>query len=80
MVCKRLLHEFSQRLFEARLCPRMVNFGIFARKRSDQARQEAKLFFQNSAEKRELLKYTMENTDSVWRRRLRDAGQNDELL
>jgi alkanesulfonate monooxygenase len=56
-----------------------VNFGIFAREGRDQARQEAKLFFQDSAEKRELLKYTMENTDSVWKRRLRDAGQNDEL-
>ena len=57
----------------------MVNFGIFARERSDQARREAKLFFQDSAEKRELLKYTMENTDSVWKRRLKEAGQNDEL-
>ena len=56
-----------------------VNFGIFAREGRDQARQEAKLFFQDSAEKRELLKYTMENTDSVWKRRLKDAGQNDEL-
>jgi alkanesulfonate monooxygenase len=56
-----------------------VNFGIFARERSDQARREAKLFFLDSAEKRELLKYTMENTDSVWKRRLRDAGQNDQI-
>jgi alkanesulfonate monooxygenase len=56
-----------------------VNFGIFAREGRDQARREAKLFFQDSAEKRELLKYTMENTDSVWKRRLNDAGQNDEL-
>ena len=37
------------------------------------------LFFQDSAEKRELLKYTMENTDSVWKRRLNDAGKNGEL-
>jgi alkanesulfonate monooxygenase len=56
-----------------------VNFGIFAREERDEARREAKLFFQDSAEKRELLKYTMENTDSVWKRRLNDAGQNDEL-
>jgi alkanesulfonate monooxygenase len=56
-----------------------VNFGIFAREGSDQARREAKLFFQDSAEKRELLKYTIENTDSVWKRRLKEAGQNDEL-
>jgi alkanesulfonate monooxygenase len=56
-----------------------MNFGIFAREGPDQARQEAKLFFQDSAEKRELLKYTMENTDSVWKRRLNDAGQKDEL-
>jgi alkanesulfonate monooxygenase len=56
-----------------------VNFGIFAREGRDQARREAMLFFQDSAEKRELLKYTMENTDSVWKRRLNDAGQKDEL-
>jgi alkanesulfonate monooxygenase len=56
-----------------------VNFGIFAREGRDQARREAKLFFQDSAEKRELLKYTMQNTDSVWKRRLNDAGQKDEL-
>jgi alkanesulfonate monooxygenase len=57
-----------------------VNFGIFAREERNEARREAKLFFQDSAEKRELLKYTMENTDSVWKRRLNDAGQeNDEL-
>jgi len=58
---------------------RGVNFGIFAREGRDQARRGAKLFFQDSAEKRELLRYTMENTDSVWKRRLNDAGQNDEL-
>jgi alkanesulfonate monooxygenase len=56
-----------------------VNFGVFAREEGNQARREARLFFQDSAEKRELLKYTMENTDSVWKRRLNDAGQKDEL-
>ena len=56
-----------------------VNFGIFARQERGQARQEAKLLFQDSAEKRELLKYTLENTDSVWKRRFHDAGQNGEL-
>jgi alkanesulfonate monooxygenase len=56
-----------------------VNFGIFARENRDEARRAAKLFFQDSAEKRELLKYTMENTDSVWKQRLYDAGKNDEL-
>jgi alkanesulfonate monooxygenase len=56
-----------------------VNFGIFARKERDQARRAAKLLFQDSAEKRELLKYTMENTDSVWKRRLNEAGQNGEM-
>lgn len=58
---------------------RGVNFGIFAREGRDQARREAMLFFQDSAEKRELLRYTMENTDSIWKRRLNDAGRNDEL-
>jgi alkanesulfonate monooxygenase len=56
-----------------------MNFGIFARAERDQARQAAKLFFQDSVEKRELLKYTMDNTDSVWKRRLNEAGQNGEL-
>jgi alkanesulfonate monooxygenase len=56
-----------------------MNFGIFAREKHDQARRAAKLFFQDSAEKRELLKYTMENTDSVWKRRLNEAGQDGEL-
>jgi alkanesulfonate monooxygenase len=56
-----------------------VNFGIFAREERDQARRAAKLLFQDSAEKRELLKYSMENTDSVWKRRLNEAGQNGEL-
>jgi alkanesulfonate monooxygenase len=56
-----------------------VNFGIFARQERGQARREAKLLFQDRAEKRELLKYTLENTDSVWKRRLNEAGQKDEL-
>jgi alkanesulfonate monooxygenase len=56
-----------------------VNFGIFARKERDQARKAAKLRFPNMIENRELLKYTMENTDSVWKRRLSEAGQNGEL-
>jgi alkanesulfonate monooxygenase len=56
-----------------------VNFGIFARQERGQARREAILLFQDSAEKRELLKYTLENTDSVWKRRLNEAGQKGEL-
>jgi alkanesulfonate monooxygenase len=56
-----------------------VNFGIFARPKRDQARREAKLFFRDSMENRELLKYTMENTDSVWKWRLNEAGQTGEL-
>jgi len=56
-----------------------LNFGIFAREGRDQARQEAKRLFPDSAEKRELLNYTMENTDSVWKRRLHEAGQDGEL-
>jgi alkanesulfonate monooxygenase len=56
-----------------------VNFGIFARQNHDQARREAKLLFQDSVENRELLKYTMENTESVWKRRLNEAGQTGEL-
>jgi alkanesulfonate monooxygenase len=56
-----------------------LNFGIFARGKRDQARRAAKLRFRDSAENRELLKLTMENTDSVWKRRLNEAGQNGEL-
>lgn len=56
-----------------------LNFGIFARERPDQARRAAKLRFRDSDEARELLKLTMENTDSVWKRRLNEAGQNGEL-
>jgi alkanesulfonate monooxygenase len=56
-----------------------VNLGIFARQTRDQARREAKLFFHDSAEKRLLLDYSMENTDSVWKRRLKDAGQTSEI-
>jgi alkanesulfonate monooxygenase len=56
-----------------------VNFGIFARAERDQAREAAKLRFRDSPENRELLKLTMENTDSVWKKRLNDAGRNSEL-
>ena len=56
-----------------------VNFGIFAREKRDEARREAKLLFRDSAENRELLKYTMDNTDSVWKRRLNEAGQSGDL-
>src|SRR6266568_6719905 len=56
-----------------------VNFGIFARAKRDQAREAAKLRFRDTPESRELLKLTMGNTDSVWKKRLNDAGQNSEL-
>lgn len=56
-----------------------VNFGIFAREERDQARQAAKLRFRDNLENRELLKYTLENTDSVWKRRLSEAGQDGAL-
>lgn len=58
---------------------RGVNVGIFARKDRDQARADAKLRFRDSPENRELLKLTMENTDSVWKKRLNDAGRSSEL-
>jgi alkanesulfonate monooxygenase len=57
-----------------------LNFGIFARPERDEARRAAKLRFQDSTENRELLKLTMENTDSVWKRRLNDAGQTGDLF
>jgi alkanesulfonate monooxygenase len=56
-----------------------LNFGIFAREKRDQARRAATLRFRDSDENRELLKLTMENTDSVWKRRLHDAARNGDL-
>jgi alkanesulfonate monooxygenase len=56
-----------------------VNFGIFAREKPAQAREAAKLRFQDSPERRELLQLTMQNTDSVWKRRLKEAGHDSEL-
>jgi alkanesulfonate monooxygenase len=56
-----------------------INLGIFARETRDQARREATLLFRDNAEKRALLQYSLENTDSVWKRRLNDAGQTDEI-
>jgi alkanesulfonate monooxygenase len=56
-----------------------LNFGIFAREERDQARRAAKLRFRDSTDNREMLKLTMENTDSVWKRRLSKAGQTSEL-
>jgi alkanesulfonate monooxygenase len=56
-----------------------LNFGILAREKRDQARRAAEMLFQDSAEKRELLKYAMENTDSVWKRRLQEAAQSSDL-
>jgi alkanesulfonate monooxygenase len=56
-----------------------MNFGIFAREGRNEARQAAHLRFRDNADDRELLTLTMENTDSVWKRRLYDAGQSAEL-
>ncbi|MGA7805279.1 LLM class flavin-dependent oxidoreductase, partial [Bradyrhizobium sp.] len=56
-----------------------LNFGIFARAERDQARHAAEMRFQDCAEKRELLQYSMENTDSVWKRQLNEAGHDGKL-
>ena len=55
-----------------------LNFGIFAREGREAARRAATERFCDSAEGRELLTLTMENTDSVWKRRLYD-GQAAEM-
>ncbi|PDT87328.1 LLM class flavin-dependent oxidoreductase [Bradyrhizobium sp. Y36] len=55
-----------------------LNFGIFARQGRDAARRAARERFSDSAEGRELLTLTMENTDSVWKRRLFE-GQTAEM-
>jgi alkanesulfonate monooxygenase len=56
-----------------------LNFGIFAREERDEARRSAKLRFQDSDENRELFNLTMENTDSVWKRRLDETGQGSDI-
>ncbi|WP_454620846.1 LLM class flavin-dependent oxidoreductase [Bradyrhizobium cenepequi] len=56
-----------------------LNFGIFAREGREEARQAAKLRFQDSDDNRELFKLTMENTDSVWKRRLGDDEQDGAI-
>jgi len=58
---------------------RGLNFGIFAREEREHARQEAMRLFPDSAESRELLNYTMANTESVWKRRLYEAGQDGDI-
>jgi alkanesulfonate monooxygenase len=74
-----LLMQMLPPNLEEGIVARGMNFGIFARPGRDQARREAREFFQDSAEKREWLKYSMENTESVWKRQLNDAGQTSEL-
>ena len=56
-----------------------LNFGIFAREEPDEAKRAAKLRFQDSDENRELFNLTMANTDSVWKNRLGEAGQDSEI-
>ena len=55
-----------------------MNFGIFARESRDEARQAAKARFRDNPDDRELLALTVENSDSVWKRRLYE-GQSGEL-
>jgi alkanesulfonate monooxygenase len=56
-----------------------VNLGIFTREERANARKAAKLRFPDTLENRELLKLTMENTDSIWKKRLNEAGQDGQL-
>jgi alkanesulfonate monooxygenase len=55
-----------------------MNFGIFAREGREEARQAAKLRFRDNPDDRELLALTVENSDSVWKRRLYE-GQSGDL-
>lgn len=55
-----------------------LNFGIFARNERGAARRAAMERFCDSPDGRELLTLTMENTDSVWKRRLYE-GQTAEM-
>jgi alkanesulfonate monooxygenase len=74
-----LLMQMLPPNLEEGIVARGLNFGIFARQGRDEARREARLFFQDSIERRQLLKYSMDNTDSVWKRQLNEAGQKSEL-
>src|SRR4051794_39148760 len=53
-------------------------FCIFARESGDEARHAAQARFRDNPDDRELLALTVENSDSVWKRRLYE-GQNGEL-
>jgi len=55
-----------------------MNFGIFARESGDEARHAAQARFRDNPDNRELLALTVENSDSVWKRRLYE-GQSGEL-
>ena len=55
-----------------------MNFGIFARESREEARQAAKARFRDTPDDRELLALTVENSDSVWKRRLYE-GQTGAL-
>jgi alkanesulfonate monooxygenase len=74
-----LLMQMLPPNLEEGIVARGLNFGIFARQDHDEARREARLFFQDSFERRQLLEYSMDNTDSVWKRKLNEAGQKSEL-
>jgi alkanesulfonate monooxygenase len=56
-----------------------INLGIFARADRRQAIRDAGHRFQDSAEARQLLAFSMDNTDSTWKRRLADSGGKGEL-
>jgi alkanesulfonate monooxygenase len=56
-----------------------VNLGIFARPNRDEALRAAPFVFPDSIENREVLRFSMKNSDAVWKRRLGEAGQGEEL-
>jgi alkanesulfonate monooxygenase len=56
-----------------------VNLGIFARADRQQAIRDAERRFQDSAEARQLLAFSMDNTDSSWKRQLAASGGNGEI-
>jgi alkanesulfonate monooxygenase len=56
-----------------------INLGIFARETREQAIREAKLRFRDNEEDRLLLQFSLENTDSVWKRRMDEISRNGEL-
>ncbi|HEX2094418.1 MAG TPA: LLM class flavin-dependent oxidoreductase [Longimicrobiaceae bacterium] len=57
-----------------------VHFGIVTRPTGDEAWEAARSLFPESPEDQEILEFSMENTDAVWKRRMWLASRDPELV